>query len=96
MSYEFRLYCKCPESYQEKATWLKIDAYQAKPFEPYDLCDSAKMAYIFNGRTAEVAMRIDEDRKKLAYEIARELTDTILEQIKSRDTVNGYPQEQKL
>lgn len=39
------------------------------------------------------AARIDSDRKRLAQQIAEQLTKTILDAVQSRDLVNGYPKE---
>lgn len=46
-----------------------------------------------DGTRRRAAFRIDSDRKRLAQQIAEQLTKTILDAVQSRDLVNGYPKE---
>ena len=80
---------------ESKAWRFNVDAYLARDakWEPYDLCSDAVTAAMADGVTSLGAQRIDEDREKLAEEIARHICTGIMAQLKSRDLRNGYPQE---
>lgn len=90
--YHFALSVECPDG-KRHATAFDVDAHAAPQFEPYDLCSSPMGAGLAGGVMPQRASRIDVERRELAWQIARILTDNILEQIKSRDLRNGYEQE---
>lgn len=92
--YHFTLIVECPDG-KRHATPFDVDAHAATQFEPYDLCSSSMAAGLAGGVMPQRASRIDVERRELAWQIARILTDNILEQIKSRDLRNGYEQTPK-
>lgn len=93
--YRFILLVEHPENHTIYRSALNVDAYCAPFLRPYDLCDRDFDAAMTGGVVKLGAARIDADRKKLAEEIAGQLTEKILESMKSQDTRNGYKQEAK-
>lgn len=91
LHYHFDLMVECPDGTRRRAAF-KIDAFEA-PFEKYDLCSTPLAAMMAGGVMKMGAARIDSDRKRLAQQIAEQLTKTILDAVQSRDLVNGYPKE---
>lgn len=89
--YRFTLGVECPDG-KRHVEAFNIEAYAARQWEPYDLCDNSLCAMMAGGVMKMGALRIDAEREKLAKQIAAKLTAAILKAIKARDLHNGYPQ----
>ena len=89
--YRLILSVECPGG-KRHSTAFEVGAHAAPQFEPYDLCSSPMGAGLAGGVMPQRAARIDVGRETLAQQIAGILTESILEQIKSRDLRNGYEQ----
>lgn len=58
---------------------------------PVDVCDDPFIAFVTGGVTRPQLRTVNNDRKKLAEQIAAQITDGIIKTIEKQDTTNGYP-----
>jgi hypothetical protein len=89
--YSFLLLITDPDGKTARRSFA-IDAFQAPQLKPYDLCSDPTTAMLADGVTDRGAARIDCERKNLIKEVALKLANSILHEIKSADTRNGYSQ----
>lgn len=89
--YRFDLSVTDPNGKTARRSFI-VDAFEAPALKPYDVCSEPLMAMLAGGVTERGAARIDSDRTRLVKEIALNLADSILSEIKQADTKNGYAQ----
>lgn len=91
--YHIDIIIRSPEGKQHRGAII-INASEYPELAKYDLCSGGLEALAFGGVTQTMAHGIDKSRKQIVTEIVANLTDFVMDKIKSADTENGYTKEE--
>lgn len=89
----YKLYVTLEMHGKQHTACVQIDASAIDAFNPIDRCDDPMIASLVGGKNEMQAMEVDKQRKQLAKAISAQVTDFLMNSLKSADTENGYPKE---
>lgn len=89
----YKLYVTLEMNGKQHAACVHIDASTIDAFKPIDRCDDPIIAALVGGKNEIQAMEVDKRRKQLAKAISTQVTDFLMNGLKSADTENGYPKQ---